>query len=71
MVISPGGLSDDERRRLTDKLERITGKKIILSEKKDPSVLGGIKVLVDGHLYDGTVQGRLGEIRRRVDETVI
>jgi len=71
LVISPNGLSDDEHKRLTEKLEQITGKKIILSEKKDPAVLGGIKVLVDGHLYDGTAQGRLNEIKRRVDETII
>ncbi len=71
LVISPDGLNDDEKKSLTEKLEKITGKKIILSEKKDPAVLGGIKVLVDGHLYDGTVQGRLSELRRRVKDTVI
>ena len=71
MVISPNGLSDGERTKITEKLEKITGKKIILSEKKDPAVLGGIKVLVDGKLYDGTVQGRLNELKSRVDETVL
>ena len=57
--------------KAVERVEQITGKKIILSEKKDPAVLGGIKVLVDGHLYDGTVQGRLSELRRRVKDTVI
>ena len=71
VVVSPNGLSADERTKLTEKLQKITGKKIILSEKKDPAVLGGIKVLVDDKLYDGTVQGRLNELKRRVDETVI
>lgn len=71
VVTSPSELSDSERAKLKEKLEQLTGKKIILSEKKDPALLGGIKVLVDGKLYDGTVQGRLNELKRRVDEIVI
>ncbi|MCR5025705.1 MAG: ATP synthase F1 subunit delta [Lachnospiraceae bacterium] len=70
-VTSPNGLSDAERSKLKDKLEKITGKKIVLIEKQDPAVLGGIKVLIDDKLYDGTVRGRLSELKRRVDETVL
>ncbi len=71
VVISPTGLKDEDRERLKEKLRSITGKSIILTEKKDPQVLGGIKVLVDGKLFDGTVQGRLNELKRRVDETIL
>ena len=70
-VTSPNGLSDEERSRLKDKLKKITGKEIVLIEKLDPAVLGGIKVLIDDKLYDGTVRGRLNELKRRVDETVL
>ncbi len=57
--------------KLKAKLESISGKKIILSQKTDASVLGGVRVEIEGKLYDGTVQGRLNELRKKVDETVL
>ncbi len=71
VAITPGGLSEDERAALKTRLEGITGKKVILTEKTDAALLGGMKVLVEGRLYDGSVQGRLNELRRRVDDIVL
>ncbi|MBR6483746.1 MAG: ATP synthase F1 subunit delta [Clostridiales bacterium] len=71
VAMTPGDLSDDERTSLIARLEKITGKKVLLTEKKDPALLGGIKVLVEGKLYDGSVRGRLDELRRRVDDIVL
>ncbi len=56
---------------LKEKLEKISGKKILLQQKTDPDVLGGVRVDLEGQLFDGTVKGRLSELRRKVDETVI
>ena len=71
VVVSPDGLKEDEKERLKEKLQSITGKTIILTEKKDPDVLGGIRVMVDGKLFDGTVRGRINELKRRVSEIVL
>ncbi len=71
VVVSPAGLKEDEKARLKEKLQTITGKSIILTEKTDPEVLGGVRVMVDGKLFDGTVRGRINELKRRVDETVL
>ncbi len=71
VVVSPMGLKEEEKARLKEKLQSITGKSIILTEKTDPEVLGGVRVTVDGKLFDGTVRGRLNELKRRVDETVL
>ncbi len=70
-VTSAIKLDDSQLSALKSKLEKISGKKIILSEKTDASVLGGVRVEIEGKLYDGTVQGRLGELRKKVDETVL
>jgi ATP synthase F1 delta subunit len=56
---------------LKEKLEKISGKKILLQQKTDPGVYGGVRVDLEGQLFDGTVKGRLSELRRKVDETVI
>ncbi len=71
MVTSAVALNDAQVEALKTKLEKLSGKKILLTQKTDETVLGGIRVEVEGMLYDGTVQGRLDELRRRVDETVL
>ena len=64
-------LSGQQLERLRAKLEEISGKKIQLQPKVDPSVLGGLRVSLEGKLLDGTVKGRLDDLRRKVSETVM
>ena len=52
--------------QLRQKLETITGKKIDLATKIDPSVLGGIRLDIEGTELDGTVQNRLSALRRDI-----
>ena len=70
-VVSAVPLSDEQAKALLTKLEKISGKKVLLSRKVDAKVLGGLRVELDGKLFDGTVGGRLDELRRRVTETVL
>ncbi len=55
-------LSDSQSKRLTDKIASISGKKIILTNKVDPSCLGGVKLSYDSKQIDGTVSHRLKEV---------
>ncbi len=64
-------LTAQEAERLKEKLEQISGRKIDLIRKVDSAVLGGIRVELEGKLYDGTVSGRLGDLRRKVSEIVV
>lgn len=70
-VTSAVSLSGQQLERLRAKLEEISGKKIQLQPKVDPSVLGGLRVSLEGKLLDGTVKGRLDDLRRKVSETVM
>ncbi len=45
---------------------RVTGKTITLTEKVDPSVLGGLRLDLGGTRLDGTVQGRLERLRNEI-----
>jgi F-type H+-transporting ATPase subunit delta len=70
-VISAVPLNDEQASALQAKLEKLSGKKVLLTRKVNAKVLGGLSVELDGKLYDGTVGGRLDELRRRVTETVL
>lgn len=64
-------LPEDLREKLIKKLCDTTGKKIDLSERIDPSVLGGIRLEMDGQQLDGTVRHKLNELRHILSDTVL
>jgi F-type H+-transporting ATPase subunit delta len=70
-VVTAMPLTDELNEKLTKKLTAVTGKKIILTTKIDPSVLGGIKLEMGGNLYDGTVSTRLEEVQKILSDTVL
>ena len=71
LVTTAVALDDTQLSQLKSKLETISGKKVLLKQKVDSNVLGGVRVDLEGQLFDGTVKGRLSELRKRVDDTVI
>jgi len=60
-VASP--LSDEDERRLGDKLSELYRREVSLKITVDPRILGGMRVQVGHDLYDGTVIRRLNETR--------
>ena len=57
-------MSDDQRERLIEKLRQMTGKEVVLLEKVDPKVIGGVLLEMNGQRYDNTVRHRLESVRR-------
>jgi len=70
-VTSAVALTDAQAQSLKAKLEQISGKSVILKQKVDSGVLGGLRVEIGGKLLDGTVMGRLADLRKKVSETVL
>ncbi len=70
-VFTAIALNDVQKVRLTDKLTAITGKKISLLCKVDPSLLGGVRLRYDGCQVDGTLQGRLQAMEKQLKNTVL
>jgi F-type H+-transporting ATPase subunit delta len=56
-------LDDEQRRRLTEALQRATGKQIELKVIVDPSVIGGVVARVGDTVIDGTIRRRLEQLR--------
>ncbi len=56
-------LDDATSRGVVERLERLTGKKVILKQRVDPSILGGVVARIGDHLIDGSVAGQLAALR--------
>ena len=67
-VTTANALNEAQRTRLIEKLKKLTGKEIVVKEKIDPSVLGGVLLQMDGKRYDNTVRHRLAAIKQSMAE---
>ena len=54
---------DDVKKELVKRLEHLTGKTIVLKDKIDPSVIGGVRVKLGSRLYDATIKGQLDKLK--------
>jgi len=70
-VTSAVALSEEQMNALKAKLEAISGKEVSLIQKRDPSVLAGLRVELEGKQLDGTVKGRLAGISRKLNEIIV
>ena len=64
-------LTAEQAEKLTAKLETLTGKKVELTNRVEPGVLGGVRLDYDGKRVDDTVSHRLDTVRSLLKNTVI
>lgn len=64
-------LSPAQEKRLQEKLASITGKTILLSNRVDAGLLGGIRLDYDGRQVDDTISHRLESVRQLLKNTVL
>lgn len=65
-VTSAMPLDDAARASIARQLEAMTGKRIIMQEQVDASLLGGVTARVGDTLIDGSVRRRLALLRRQI-----
>lgn len=68
IVYSTERLSDSEIDKITLAVERKLGKKISLHNRLDGSLIGGVKVIVDGFVFDGSIRNKLAELKRHLEK---
>jgi F-type H+-transporting ATPase subunit delta len=56
-------LTADEKTALRLKLERTSGRNVLLECTTDPSILGGLIVEMDGKILDGSIRRRLQDVK--------
>ncbi|HAM34436.1 MAG TPA: ATP synthase F1 subunit delta [Elusimicrobia bacterium] len=59
-------LSDDDRRRLRERLERFAGCGVELEVEEDPDLLGGVSVRLGDWVLDGSLRGQLEGIKEAI-----
>ena len=62
-VSSAVELSDNQKAALVRKLETLCGNRVVLDCRTDPTLLGGMVVLIDGKIIDGSIRRQLHELK--------
>lgn len=58
----PASYGDEVRKAL----EAVTGKKVIVVRRTDPSLIGGVVTRVGDRVFDGSIRNRLAELRNEL-----
>lgn len=66
LVRTPVELSESQRTRLAAVLAAAYGHEVHLNIELDPSTIGGLSIQIGDEIIDGTIAGRLDDVRRRL-----
>mgnify|MGYP000344965689 CR=1 FL=1 len=64
IVYTPMKLSEAESERIAQHFGGITGKHIVVDNRINPELLGGIQVRIGDRLYDGSLSSKLLELQK-------
>lgn len=59
-------ISDADAEEIKAVLSKVTGKKVSLDVKVDPSILGGLVARVNSDLFDASVKGQLNKFKENI-----
>ena len=62
-VLTAMALPEEYFTQLQQQLERVTGRKVALDRKIDPSLIGGVVARVGDTVYDGSLIARLRQLK--------
>jgi len=68
-VTAAGPLPETFYERLTRELETLTGKKISLDRREDPSLIAGVVTRIGDKTIDGSLRGRLDQLGRQLQSS--
>lgn len=63
-VVSAIPLDSAQQERITNYLSRLTGKRIRLTARVDPSIGGGLTARIGDQILDGSIRAKLQELRK-------
>lgn len=64
-------LSDDQIKKLEDKLSTSTGKCVMLTQKIDPEIIGGIVVQLGDKIIDNSFKKRLDDMKEDLFQLIV
>lgn len=69
-IVTAIDLSQEQQATIASTLERIVGRKVILTTRKDPMVVGGFVARVGGKVIDGSVRTKLLELQKDLQSSI-
>lgn len=65
-IRSAGPLSEGEQREVAARLEKTTGKRVVMEIEEDPDLIAGLVVRIGSTVYDGSLQQHLAGFKERM-----
>jgi len=65
-VVSAAPLSEAYCQRLTQELEKMTRRRVVLERSMDPTLISGVVTRIGDHTIDGSVKGRLEALKHQL-----
>lgn len=65
-ITSASSLPETYFNQLRLSLEKMLGKRVVVEHEEDPQLIGGIVTRIGDNTIDGSIQGRLEELRRKL-----
>jgi len=65
-VASAEPLGERQQQKLSERLAALTGKRVRLSYRAEPAILGGLVVRIGNRIYDGSVVKQLDQLKERL-----
>ena len=59
LVYSTIPLDEKTINKIEEKISKIESRKVELINKIDPALIGGVKVVINGHIYDGSIKNQI------------
>ena len=56
----------DDIEKVQNSISESIGVKVELHNKVDPSLIGGIKVIIKDHVYDGSLKNKLSKLKNEL-----
>ena len=66
VAITAVAMSDELKAKLVDKLQSITGKKIVLTNKVDPACLGGVILQMEDMQFNDSISNKLETLKNQL-----
>ena len=70
-VTSAIELPADLEEQLNAKLNARTGFNVVMEKRVDPAVIGGVKVVMEDYVLDGTIRTNLDELRKTLGKAQV
>jgi F-type H+-transporting ATPase subunit delta len=67
-VITAVALPEDRAARLKERLAQMTGRRVTVTTRVDPAIIGGVVTRIGSTVYDGSVATQLKRMRERLLE---